>query len=671
MSIVNQSKKTLLPALLAVGGGLASLPASALELGEVNVHSTLGQPLRASIAFALAPNELISQYCVTLPQGLSNNGLPAIQDARISIAAGVISLTGKTPIREPLLSLRVNVSCPYTPKLSREYMLFVDPALPAQSATTQAPVPVTAATTTAPKLITQAPAARSEAQSERPAARRNTVARTPIDSATQYRVQPGDTLSGIASRIENRPIGLWSAVSTIFDANPAAFINNDPNRLKAGSLLAIPDFGSGVASVASEPVFAPAPAASVATPAAAVATPDVTPADTAPTTKVADLDDTRFLEPATAAAEMQPGDLVLERENPFVDPAEPVGESSISKPTIGIADTTLEAPTTALSPNVPVATVSASPVESAASAEKTNWLLWMIGGGIALLAGLLLFGRRTREFAIPEPFEPEAEHPLRRASDSMTVETIVDPDYELDDDSPTAENLALDADLVVGTGLQDGADMDVHQDFGFAATTDLDLELPENHVIESSSTDMMHAPTIEELTILDSEVLPDDEDYDMSVIIDATKMPQPDEVTEHDLKAVQIMEDTALTENYTVDQEVDYTILEQDYEDEMTATQALNKEIEKAAAEIAELKRHAENDDKTAGMKLASVTELDATSKLPADFEYVSNIDDTGVNADITQELSTDDSTVEMPKSGNDDTVEMPPKSRNVDTKAG
>ena len=43
--------KAALPALVAAGGGLAVGSAAALELGELQVQSTLGQPLRASIAY--------------------------------------------------------------------------------------------------------------------------------------------------------------------------------------------------------------------------------------------------------------------------------------------------------------------------------------------------------------------------------------------------------------------------------------------------------------------------------------------------------------------------------------------------------------------------------------------------------------------------------------------
>ncbi|MGW8369179.1 MAG: tetratricopeptide repeat protein, partial [Gammaproteobacteria bacterium] len=40
--------------------------AAALELGELQVQSTLGQPLRASIAYALSPNETIDERCIAV-----------------------------------------------------------------------------------------------------------------------------------------------------------------------------------------------------------------------------------------------------------------------------------------------------------------------------------------------------------------------------------------------------------------------------------------------------------------------------------------------------------------------------------------------------------------------------------------------------------------------------
>ena len=105
--------------------------------------------------------------------------------------------------------------------------------------------------------------------------RRAAVKRTPIANSTSYQVRPGDSLSGIVSRIENRTITMWPAVDLIFAANPDAFMGNDPNRLKAGSWLAIPDLGGSDAAVVADHAPAQAetyePAANAGTPAAVAA----------------------------------------------------------------------------------------------------------------------------------------------------------------------------------------------------------------------------------------------------------------------------------------------------------------------------------------------------------------------------------------------------------------
>ena len=134
-----------------------------------------------------------------------------------------------------MLATQVVINCPYTAKFSREYMLFVDPPSETTSAsfaatTTAAPVPLTV----------HAPTAVS-----RPATvqRRASVNRDPIANAARHQVMRGETLSEIVARIENRTLTMWPAVELIFAANPDAFMDNDPNKLKAGSWLTIPDLG--------------------------------------------------------------------------------------------------------------------------------------------------------------------------------------------------------------------------------------------------------------------------------------------------------------------------------------------------------------------------------------------------------------------------------------------
>ena len=228
--------RTLLP-VVAIGGGLAVTPATALELGELTVQSHLGQPLRASIAYALAPNEMLSDTCVSLGGGRSTSGLPGIGSSTVSITERAIVITGESAVREPMLGTRITIKCPYTPNLSREYMLFVDPGIPA---------PATKVASATTPVAAVAPVA--------PRATRPAVNRAPVQPSSRVQVQPGESLSEIASRIQNRPVGLWPAVNAIFAANPDAFIDNDPNKLKAGSRLTIPSFDGAVPVVATTTV---------------------------------------------------------------------------------------------------------------------------------------------------------------------------------------------------------------------------------------------------------------------------------------------------------------------------------------------------------------------------------------------------------------------------------
>ena len=371
-------------------------------------------------------------------------------------------------------------------------------------------------------------------------------------------------------------------------------------------------------------------------------------------------DDTQALAPANdpapvadtlgdaALADLETGDLVVEDTS------------------VVIPDTELEAPELGDSPNGTVATIGT--LEERPQ-QTVNWLYWLVGGGLAIIAGLLMFGRRRKDDDEAEPVAAEAPHPMRRHTDHY--ETL--PELEelvVDDDDPTQENLALDADLVMGTGLSEGTAIEVAEDLGFeGGAANLDLELPEeSEEREAPITDIISAPQIDESSILESEILPDDDDYDMSVIVDATRMPDHEEVTQQDLKAVPVPggDETLVSDSYTVSQEIDYQILEQDYEEELTATQALNLEIEKAAADLVE-RLEADDDptaetaqfdeNKTHELPMATVTELDVTSNMPS-------------AEDDTAEIDANEKTAEMSAHQTDDTAEMEVESGTVDTKA-
>ena len=174
----------------------------------------------------------------------------------------------------------------------------------------------------------------------------------------------------------------------------------------------------------------------------------------------------------------------------------------------------------------------------------------------------------------------------------------------------------------------------------------------------------------------------------MSVILDATKMPRPDDVTQSNLEAIQMNSPTdtmaAVEEDneVTAESTIDLTILEQDYENEMTATQALDMDVTQAAMMLAgetgiedgaaESDDASYDDDATAAMSLAGVTDDDVKTHVDPDTGEVIILDeDISFDDEFTIHLSNDEETVEMPAVDDDKTRKMPTKSPKLKKKAG
>ena len=620
----------------------------------------MGQPLRASIAYALNPNEQMFDFCIFLKPGLTANGIPALSKARITITESAILLNGRTPLREPLLAMQVSVNCPYTAHLARDYTLMIDPAPLAADervalSTDAAPLtPVQVATVTASDITV----------AERPAPGVRAAARpqdeTPIAASSRYRVQPGDSLSQIAARIENRSIALWPAVDAIFAANPDAFLDNDRNLLKAGSWLVIPDLTGRMAVAAADESSTEQQDTNIADAAssaayAGVALPETSSAPAQATEPVLVAEPAAAPVAETAAPEMRPGDVIVGTDDPFVVP---FGGDNV---VVDIPDTALEAPQ--VSQPAPVIT-SRETGDSAWS-----WLAWLGGTGLALILGLLLFGRQLRDrfgsVAVATPAVPS-----RRRSDQAAARPVIaDIDFEFDENTLNSRAMTLDADLDDGTGLQGAADMDVAQDFGFSASgvtdSQFDLEITEHAAAteeDRPTTEVIPPSEKKQEMILENEVLPSDddadEDYSVSMMVDATKEVLGDNTsTTKDLQAVLLATDVDIdgdTSEYSLSKEVDYQILEQDYEDELTATQALNKEIEEAARALVERMDNADTSSaETAEMPVSPDPEMTAelTANLPASGDAQNeDFGDTSVDPDML---------VEMPLADGDATIDV------------
>ena len=667
--------KRYLPALVALGGGcILAGPAVSLELGDIRVHSTLGQPLRASVAFALQRNEQIHDYCIYLNPGLAANQVPSIGKAALTVDGGTIRVTGRTAVREPLVTLQLTVDCPDSAHLSREYSLFIDPVLPAQQEAA-APVAVNNRNALAERTGNQA----------RPAAALQAENRAPIPLSGSYRVQRGDSLSGIASRISGRTVTIWQAVDQIFAANPDAFIDNDRNLLRAGATLAIPDaiMAPHSAGIAVAPRAAVAPAArdtaaqpevqayaphnAGASPPPLAAEPERT-IDVATDTPVASRP--AASEPGTrSAAGPQPGDVSLESDGPFMSPVDGNGTralGSFSEPTELIPATNIEnAVSTQARPDVG---------DTAGETRGSlSWLILLGGSGIALLVGLIAFGRRIKESFGPAltPFE---DFGRRRTDSRDNDETDVSPILGLpaEGTAAVARRVNLDADLDDGSGFQYGGDIDIAQDFGFSDVGKFDSGRdPDISAAEGRSTDVIAPRRVEEATILVSETPPRHDDtgtYHLSMIVDATKQSRDgSEASTKDLRAIQVeaSDDDSMSREYTLSKEVDYQVLEQDYEDELTATQALNEEISKAARALS----------RQMGKDAMGDTLSDTgNEKSPFDDVFASADEETSllpaaVTAGELDETANEEITISVPAAENDPTVEVDANAVDMDTR--
>ena len=685
--------KQILPALAAVGGacGLAAAPASAIELGDIRVDSHLGQPLRASVAYALSPNEQLFNYCIFLKPGTTANGMPVISNARVTITETAIILNGRVPIREPLMAMQLSVNCAYTAHLARDYTLMIDPAPPMLDepvtlSTERAPLtPVQTATVTA----TDVPVATRRTPAARPTPRPQDE--SPIATNSRYRVQPGDSLSQIVARIEDRSIALWPAVDAIFAANPDAFVNNDRNLLKAGSWLDIPDM-SGAAVVAAADNSAESQVTSPADAETSAAYTSATIPDTSP--EVIQITE---VEPVVeAAAEPVPIAEPIDEPLPVVEPVEPVAEVTVPRlrpgdvvigtdnpfvVPMGSDDAVIDIPDSELrGPQVsqPVPTVAVRTADDSGTSGAWTWLLWLGGAGIALILGLFMFGRQIRErfgsVAVGAPAIPS-----RRRDDAPAARpSIADIDFNFDADTLTSKTISLDADLDAGTGLDDSAEMDVAQDFGYSTTatdSQLDMEITENAAREEelTSTDIIPpTPAFDDSTVLHEEILPseddddEEEDYDFSMNVDATKdIVEDNTSTTKDLQAVLVdtdVHDADATSEHAVTKDVDYQILEQDYEDELTATQALNKEIEEAARLLAEQMDGSEPDGET--REMPTPQDPDMTAELTANLEAPGDAE----NEEFT-DGSIPDLMVDMPNSDSDATLDVESPTIDVEKK--
>ncbi len=202
---------------LALAVALASSPASALTLGELETRSALGQPFQGRILLsnlgetsadeikpAIATQEQYNQLNVRNAYLHTQFRLALVEDAGQSY----IEVRSPDTVDEPILNFVLTVRWPKG-HMAKEFLVLLDPpALQPARRTLRAPQP-------RPK---------------------------PVASGDSYRTQSGDSLWLIAQSLKPANVSMSRAMNALFELNPDAFINGNRNLLRRGYLLQLPSW---------------------------------------------------------------------------------------------------------------------------------------------------------------------------------------------------------------------------------------------------------------------------------------------------------------------------------------------------------------------------------------------------------------------------------------------
>ena len=252
-------RKAALALAVALTFGVSAVPetARAAGLGPLTVQSALGQPLKAEVEVtSVTPEELQSLSVRLAPQaafrqaGIEFN--PALASLRFSLDKSngrhIVRITSTQAINEPFVDLLLELNWA-TGRLVREYTFLLDPP---ELRIGKAPDPI------APVVVDQTPASASvtapkpsptpeptvktgPAPAPAPSATSAPKPDTSSSSASEVKVKSGDTLSKIAVRNLPSGVTLEQMLVALYRANPNAFAGSNMNRLKAGTILRLPE----------------------------------------------------------------------------------------------------------------------------------------------------------------------------------------------------------------------------------------------------------------------------------------------------------------------------------------------------------------------------------------------------------------------------------------------
>ena len=226
---------------MAMLGALATGNVAALGLGEIDLKSSLNQPLNAEINLLSATRSELDELKVSIasPKAFANAGIERplfLTKFSFNVKTNaegqpVVQVTSRDVVREPFLDFLLELSWSKG-RLLREYTVLVDPPVTMPAAV---PVPQAPAVQSAPLVPARAAAP----------AQRVTHTAQPRMSAAPGEYGPTrrhDTLWQIAQQVRpDNGVSVEQTMQGLLRANPEAFVDNNINNLKAGYILRVPD----------------------------------------------------------------------------------------------------------------------------------------------------------------------------------------------------------------------------------------------------------------------------------------------------------------------------------------------------------------------------------------------------------------------------------------------
>ena len=223
------------------------MAAPALTLGQVTVGSLFNQPLQAAIEIeAGAPGELDSLKIGLAPaarfaeQGVTRGAVHdalAFQIVRDGNTRARVLVTTDQPIKDVFLEFVLEAQWAGGQQV-KGYTLLLDPPFTLDRAPDPIAIPTQQPAETTATVASPSPSPSKSVSEPRPGKREPSPARQ--TSSGEIRVNRGDTLWDIATRIKPEEAGVKQAVRALYLANPQAFADNNVNRLKSGAILSVP-----------------------------------------------------------------------------------------------------------------------------------------------------------------------------------------------------------------------------------------------------------------------------------------------------------------------------------------------------------------------------------------------------------------------------------------------